>query len=318
MNARAPAVSASEGIPRPWSMVLRWAASVTLVCAGAIHTSVVEEHYREWALEGLFFVALAVVEALLALAIAAAPGMTTHRAAIALSLATIALWTVSRTLGVPVGPQAWVPEPIGRADAVATLLELTTAVALSPLVLPFPGRGASGVAVALVAIAGFAATALALAPGGGHDAGDHVDGSDVAVSVPPPGPSGEFSPADARRARRCARRGVAARRPSATPRTGVTITARRLCFDATTLTLAANRRIVVRLENRERPRGPSRPHTFSIYAFSAIPAGRHPVVIGDPVRPGASIDIPFRAPAPGSYFFQCDVHRFMRGIVVFR
>src|SRR3954452_1283231 len=191
MNGRAPAVSASERIPRSWSTVLRWAAVVTLVCGGAIHASVVEEHYREWALEGLFFVALAVVEALLALAVAAAPGMTTHRAAIALSLATIALWTVSRTLGVPVGPQPWVPEPIGRADAVATLLELTTAVALSPLVLPFPGRGASGVAVALVAIAGFAATAFALAPDGGHDAGDHVDRADVTVSVPPPGPSGE-------------------------------------------------------------------------------------------------------------------------------
>jgi hypothetical protein len=26
----------------------------------------------------------------------------------------------------------------------------------------------------------------------------------------------------------------------------------------------------------------------------------------------------FRAPPPGSYFFQCDVHRFMRGIAVFR
>jgi hypothetical protein len=318
MNARVPAMDARDGIPTPWATVLRWAAVLTILCAGAIHASVVEEHYREWAVEGLFFVALALVEALLAVAIATGPRMGTYRAAIALSLAAVALWTVSRTLGVPVGPEPWVPEPVGRADAVATLLELTTAAALAPLVLPVPGPAATGVAVALVGLAGLAVTAFALAPGAGHDAGDHVRDADVAVSVPPPRPSGEFSPADARRARRCARRGIAVRRSSTIPRTRVTITARRLCFDATTLTLAANRRVVVRLENRERRRRASRAHAFSIYAFSPIPAEHHPVVLGEPVAPGASLDVRFRAPAPGSYFFQCDVHRFMRGIVVFR
>src|SRR3954452_15925095 len=311
MNGRAPAVSASERIPRSWSTVLRWAAVVTLVCGGAIHASVVEEHYREWALEGLFFVALAVIEPLLALAVAAAPGMTTHRAAIALSLATIALWTVSRTLGVPVGPQPWVPEPVGRADAIATLLELTTATVLAPLVLPAPGRAMTAVAVAVVSVAAAALTAFALAPGANHEAHDH--GFDFAVDVPAPAPTGEFSSADARRARACARRARAGR-PSAAPRIRVRITARHLCFDVTTLTLAANRPIVVHLVNRERSPGPSRAHTLSIYAFSAIPAKRHPVVIGDPVAPGASVDVRFRAPAPGSYFFQCDIHRFMRGI----
>jgi hypothetical protein len=308
-------MDAPDAIPRPWVTVLRWTAVLTLLCAAAIHASVVEEHYREWVLEGLFFVALAVVQALLAVAIAADSGTAGYRAAIALSLATIAVWTISRTLGVPVGPNPWVPEPVGRADAVATLLELTTAAVLAPLLLPAPGRAGTGLAIAVVSIAGLAATAFALAPGANHEAHDH--GVDFAVDVPAPGPTGEFSPADARRARACARR-VGSRRLSTAPRSRITITARGLCFDATTLTLAANRAIVVRLVNRERSPGPSRAHSLSIYAFSAIPAKRHPVVIGDPVAPGASVDVRFRAPAPGSYFFQCDIHRFMRGIVVFR
>src|SRR5919199_1158753 len=302
-----------DAIPRPWATVLRWAAALTLACAGAIHASVVEEHYREWVLEGLFFVALAAVEALLAVALAAGPATAAYRAAIALSLGTVALWTVSRTLGVPVGPQPWVPEPVGRADAIATLLELTTATVLAPLVLPAPGRAMTAVAVAVVTMAATALTAFALAPGA-NEAHDH--GFDFAVDVPAPGPTGEFSPADARRAKVCARRVRAGRRSA--PRTRITITARHLCFDATTLTLAANRQIVVRLVNGERSPGPSRAHTFSIYAFSTIPAKRHPVVIGDPVAPGGSLDVRFRAPPPGSYFFQCDIHRFMRGVVVFR
>ena len=304
-----------DAIPRPWATILRWAAALTLACAAAIHASVIEEHYREWVLEGLFFIALAAVEALLAVAIGAGSATAAYRAAIALSLGTVALWTVSRTLGVPVGPQPWVPEPVGRADAIATLLELTTGTVLAPLVLPAPGRAMTAVAVAVVTMAATALTAFALAPGANPEAHDH--GFDFPVNVPAPGPTGEFSPADARRARACARR-VPPERLSTAPRTRVTITARGLCFDATTLTLAANREIVVRLVNRERSRGPSRAHTLSIYAFSAIPAKRHPVVIGDPVAPGANIDVRFRAPAAGSYFFQCDIHRFMRGIVVFR
>lgn len=309
---------ALDPIPGPWATVLRWAAVLTLVCAGAIHASVVGSHYREWILEGLFFVALALIEALVAVAVAARPGRAIYRAAIALSLGTVVVWTVSRTLGVPVGPQPWVREPVGRADSVATLLELTTATVLAPLARPAPGLAGTRVAVAVVSIAALAATAFGLAPGGGQAGGEHLHADGVAVSVPPPGPSGEFSLADARRARRCATRGVAARRRSAIPATHVTITARRLCFDAMTLTLAASRRIVLRIENREGPHRALRAHAFSIYAFSEIPAKHHPVVIGDPVAPGATIDVRFRAPPPGSYFFQCDVHRFMRGIVVFR
>ncbi len=40
------------------------------------------------------------------------------------------LWAVSRTAGLPFGPEPWMPEPVGRPDFTATLLEGATIVAL--------------------------------------------------------------------------------------------------------------------------------------------------------------------------------------------
>jgi NO-binding membrane sensor protein with MHYT domain len=44
------------------------------------------------------------------------------------NLGVIALWVVSRTAGVPLAPEAWVPEEIGVADLVETIGELVTAI----------------------------------------------------------------------------------------------------------------------------------------------------------------------------------------------
>jgi len=316
VSPTAPRRATPTAPDRSWAPVLRWTAAVTLAGEAAIHVSVVESHARVWLPEGLFFVVLALAETALALAIAARRRTSAHQAAIALSLATVALWVVSRTAGVPVGPQPWVPEAVGRADAAATLLELATAIALGPIVLPSPGPAATRVALGATTAAAIGATVFALAPGGAGDLHEH--GAGVAVRVPPVSPTGEFSLRDARRAARCAERATRTARRARSPSSGVTIGARDLCFDTTALTLAANRRVVVRLENRERSRGASRVHAFSIYAFSPVPALHHPVVIGDPVAPGARADVRFRAPPPGSYFFQCDIHRFMRGVAVFR
>ena len=36
----------------------------------------------------------------------------------------VALWAVSRTAGLPIGPGAWMPEPVQTLDVSATVLEL--------------------------------------------------------------------------------------------------------------------------------------------------------------------------------------------------
>jgi len=45
------------------------------------------------------------------------------------SVWVVALWLVSRTTGLPTGPQPWQPEAYGVPDVVASCAELVTAVA---------------------------------------------------------------------------------------------------------------------------------------------------------------------------------------------
>jgi hypothetical protein len=112
----------------------RWAPTVAAACllgTQAIHTAVMPGHLREWWAQGAFFLGVALVEGALAAALLLAPGSGRVRvAAVAASVATVCVWAWSRTIGMPVGPGAGVAEPVGRADAVATLLEVATAAVL--------------------------------------------------------------------------------------------------------------------------------------------------------------------------------------------
>jgi putative NADH-flavin reductase len=44
------------------------------------------------------------------------------------NLAIVALWGVTRTVGIPIGPTPWRPEAVGTADALAVQLELALAL----------------------------------------------------------------------------------------------------------------------------------------------------------------------------------------------
>jgi len=109
------------------------------------------------------FVTLAVAQAALGVAALTVTDRRLYAAAVAVSVATIALWAGSRTIGWPIGPAAGEPEPVGRADLTATLLEVATVVAAAPLARTDggapawrrPGRGgvlAVAAAAALTAV----------------------------------------------------------------------------------------------------------------------------------------------------------------------
>jgi len=82
---------------------------------------------------GITFVTLAVAQAALGVAALAVTDRRLYAAAIVVSVATIALWAGSRTIGLPIGPEVGEPEPVGRADLTATLLEAATVLAAAPL-----------------------------------------------------------------------------------------------------------------------------------------------------------------------------------------
>ncbi len=122
--------------------VLKVTAIAGLLGAAGIHFAVSPEHFEEWAAAGWFFLGLATVEAGVGIALwrSRRPGLLVI--AIALSVGTILLWGVSRTAGLPFGPEAGMPEAVGLPDATATILEALTAGAL--LGLSMLGRTRSG------------------------------------------------------------------------------------------------------------------------------------------------------------------------------
>jgi hypothetical protein len=170
---------------------LRLLLACGLAGAAVIHAAVVPEHWEEWPLAGIFFAGLALAETGCAVAVARAPSRSALLAAVVLSVGPLLVWTVSRTTGLPVGPEAGAPEGIGMADAAASSLELVTLLlAARLLTAPGPHRplarhlravAVTGV-VALTTIgvggAGLAAVHAFGVPG--HEAHEAHEAADVA------------------------------------------------------------------------------------------------------------------------------------------
>lgn len=113
--------------------------------AGFIHAAVIPEHLRESGLFGAFFAVSALFQALWAAAIYRRPSRGLLWAGIAGNAAIAALWLLSRTVGIPVGPAPWVAEPVSPPDALATLYEVGIAILGTVLLrargpTPRPGR----------------------------------------------------------------------------------------------------------------------------------------------------------------------------------
>jgi putative NADH-flavin reductase len=115
--------------------------ALALVVTAAIHLAVVPEHAREWPLAAGFFLALALAEVALAGAVLAAPSRRMLLVGGAISLASALLWAASRTVGLPLGPEAFNPEAIAAPDVVATVLEAFAAAVFVHLAARTPRSG---------------------------------------------------------------------------------------------------------------------------------------------------------------------------------
>lgn len=119
------------------------------------------------------------------------PSLRVLRVGVLVNVGTIAVWAVSRTVGLPFGPNAGVPEPVSRIDLAAGVLEvMVCAAALWCLrrrgERPFRTMAgylapAGTVTLAVAALT----TAAATGPAGGHTH-THVANS----GHPSPKPSG--------------------------------------------------------------------------------------------------------------------------------
>lgn len=160
-----------------------------LVAAGAIHTAQIGVHLDEWSLGGLFFIASAIAQVGLGVALtrgmdwrarevrglvrsfSAPPSRKLIIGVIVTSLSLVAVWAISRTAGIPFGPSAGIAEPVNRPDSLATTFELLTLAAIAPLLsrrstrrTSWVPRRAHTVIVGVLLLSTLGTTALALQP----------------------------------------------------------------------------------------------------------------------------------------------------------
>jgi hypothetical protein len=150
--------------------------AVAILCgvAAGIHLGVAPQHFSEWWAYGGFFVLAAAGECTLIALIALRPRAWVVQAGIWASLATMLMYLVSRTSGIPLGPATGVVEPVELPGLAATAAQAALVVVLCGLlagrarVRSLNALGLVGAALWIAALAG------ALAPPGQPVASAHA------------------------------------------------------------------------------------------------------------------------------------------------
>ena len=106
-----------------------WAGFASLG-AGLVHVAMIQEHLDHWLLAGVFFGVLAVVQIGWGLAALARDRAPFPRSFIVLNLTVVALWALSRTVGLPAGPDAGTAEAVGTSDVLAMVLHVLVVASL--------------------------------------------------------------------------------------------------------------------------------------------------------------------------------------------
>lgn len=138
-----------------------------LLGAAVIHATAVPEQLSLWPAAGIALLLLVVAEVDAALLFLLRLRSAQFLVAAVVSAAPLLVWLYSRTAGLPFGPSAGSPEPVGVTDAAVAVLEVATlAVAVMALTSRRPTRTSGSQHSARLALAGVVAvTAVGLAGG---------------------------------------------------------------------------------------------------------------------------------------------------------
>ncbi|MDX6691061.1 MAG: hypothetical protein QOG15_2518 [Solirubrobacteraceae bacterium] len=105
--------------------------------AGVIHGVAMVDHFSHWWAYGVFFLVITYAQVLWAIWIYRHPDDRRVLVAGAVgNLLIVGVWIVSRSVGVPIGPDAWNPERIGAMDIMASIDQVILALAVVRLVAP--------------------------------------------------------------------------------------------------------------------------------------------------------------------------------------
>lgn len=145
----------AEGLRGPW---LRALAAAPTLSAGIIHLAQVSIHLAEGWLFAVFFLGLGLIQLVAAGLLLLRPwARFWFVLGIAGSGLTIVIWVVSRSTGLPIGPNPGIAEALGTADAGSSLLEALSIASLAMWLMQDSSwirRGALIAAVASLALGG--------------------------------------------------------------------------------------------------------------------------------------------------------------------
>jgi FtsP/CotA-like multicopper oxidase with cupredoxin domain len=116
-----------------------WSAALFTLGAAFIHLAVAPGHLGEWLPFGIFFIGVGFGQIVLAADLLNRPTRRLIATIAAVNVGLIALWYVSRTSGLPIGPTPGQPEAVGLEDLACTASELLSIPLLLSLIA-WPAR----------------------------------------------------------------------------------------------------------------------------------------------------------------------------------
>lgn len=142
-----------------------------LAATATLHAAVIRGHLTHWQSAGLSFALLTLAELAVAALLLTRRHRTSLHAAAAVTAAPLAVWLLTRTIGLPIGPVAGTRVGTGLPEDMAVILEVATLLAALALLHPTswlrqPRTPTHYRALALVAVIAITAIGLAgAAPG---------------------------------------------------------------------------------------------------------------------------------------------------------
>jgi hypothetical protein len=166
-------VPVSRALAAPLGRTIDAALRVVLATlsagAAAIHFVVSPHHFDEYWVFGVFFAVCALAQIAWAVLVVVAPSATILALGALGNIGVVALWIYTRTIGLPLGPDAGETEAIGTPDVLSSAFELVLAAGAAaalayPIARPLGPRAFRlGTGAALLAI--LALTTLGLLRG---------------------------------------------------------------------------------------------------------------------------------------------------------
>lgn len=124
--------------PRAWLV----RATVLAVSLGLMHILATPLYFEQWLGYGVFFFTAAVLQVMYSMALAVGrPSRALLWSGIGGNAAIFAMWVLTRTVGVPIGPMAGEVLPLGLLDGLAQILVVTEIVHLALLLRLFDRLG---------------------------------------------------------------------------------------------------------------------------------------------------------------------------------